>query len=228
MKTPAVLLLNVALVAMGLAAYHVLHSHPAPTEAPRSDTSDLEARLAAMEARVSDLQRAQADPAPLPADHGDRVDAMEERLQALESDVMQNRERASARSAEGADANSSERLAEEVDVGRFRKLAEKVRREDMAKKVSAHVKKVVAKLDLSLTEDQNDQVARAFQEFAPRRNELWAEAKARGAEMGEAVDWTSIIRETNEVVNREFSDILSEYIAPADAALVSEALHSKR
>ncbi len=59
-----------------------------------------------------------------------------------------------------------------------------------------------------------------------RRNQIWQEAKSRGAEQGSSVDWGVIISRTNEVIQREFADQISGFVSGNDAVLISERLNT--
>ncbi len=63
MKTPTILVLNVAFVVAGLAAYHALRSDDAPTETAPAGMADVELRLSAMETRLSAMEERASDPA---------------------------------------------------------------------------------------------------------------------------------------------------------------------
>ncbi|MHC5010503.1 MAG: hypothetical protein ACYTG6_06055 [Planctomycetota bacterium] len=229
MKFLPVLLLNVVTVAVAILAYDHLRSDVGRPGEEADDVAldpvAIERRLAALEAEQQPVLQGEGSEAVILR----RLDALERRLQLLGEAVG-----APGLSAGATDPGSShpedplfegvEDLAPE-EVERFRRLQEAARRQDRIQRNQVRVNQAIDGTGVPLTPDQRGQLLEAYVEFEPRRIQIWGEAKARGQEVAGEAGWDSIIRETNLLIQREFTDRISGFLHQADAERIAEALH---
>ncbi len=222
--------LPVAIAALGLAAYALTlgpyeadsDSEPAPRVSV--DLEDLGARVRALEEK----RRLESDAPDVLADLARRLGALERRVDTLPSEP----EVAAAppavaipgeTTAKAVDANEPR----SEDVERFQKLQDAAGRK---KRERHHRRRIAAALESSgivLGEKQTARLITAYGEFEARRNEIWSEAKQAGAAQGEAVDWPTVIADTQRVIVREFAESITPFIPAGDAEVISQALHAR-
>jgi len=228
-KLLPILLLNVVVAGAAVLIYDQVRAADVPeardVDLVGLDTSRLEARLAALEAREKPmLQATGADPRS-----SAKLSELERRLLALES-ARDSKPVAEDEDAPRATVPIAWAPGEEPspeDVMRFRKLQKASHQVIRRKRNAQRVNGVVKKLGLSLSERQQEQLVDAYVAFEPRRNEIWTEAKSGAAAEGGAANWEQIIADTNERLQREFSEQISDFLPRTDAETLGTALGSK-
>ena len=223
MKLLPVLLLSLVTSAAAVVVYDQIRGRSeapegaAPTES--DDWRELEARLAALEAREEPVLVGSGEE----ASSDERILELERRLAALETKAgiaTAGRPRDEA-TTDGDLFDKKDGVALE----RFRELRDAARREDRRQRVAKRIDKALADLPLSLTPRQREKLLEAYEAFGPRRDAIWTEAKTRGAEAGVDVDWSAIITATSGRIEREFAERIETFLPYADATQVSAALH---
>ena len=225
MKLLPALLLNLVVAGGAVLVYDQVRSPDAPTASGLEDgaeTSDLEARLAALES---------SKPVALRTDGAS--ESMLRRIEALESRLAELG-RAPTSSEPAADNEAPERRQpvasgdpSEDELERFRRLQKAARQQDRRDKQVQRIDNLLAKAGVRLSAKQRDRVIAAQEAFSPRFSAIWTEAKSNAGD-GRDVDWTTLIRETNQTIQREFSTQLGAFLPQADADAVSAALYPDR
>jgi len=224
-----VLVLIVAVVSLGLSVYALTVASttvaPVRSTAPRStaELEGLERRLAALE----ELRRLERDTPDALADLVRRLEVLERRIETRpdgpEPVTAQVTETVPGKSsAESADP--AEPRPEEVE--RFQKLQEAARRKSRQRHHHRRVAAVLAKSGLALDEKQTARLVEALGAFEPRRDAIWGEAKRAGAAQGDAVDWPTVIAETERRIVREFAETIAAFVPAGDAEVISRGLLS--
>jgi hypothetical protein len=226
----SLLVLGVALLALGVAGYALTQAPPAPAAVtgPDSDASvddalnRLENRLVALEAVVL-RRREELDPRIL-----EQLDDLDRRLKALADARGASAAGPAATIApekkDGGTAAAGEPDAEDVE--KFEKLRAAAARQEKLRRNQARVGKVLTQLRISLTDRQRDQLVEAWSGFEPRRMEIWGEAKRGGAAAGPSVDWGVIIADTNRTIEREFAERIAPFISGGDAERIAAGLNT--
>ena len=226
MNTLAQILLTLALVTGGLAAYHVLLDDG--DDAGSGEVASVGDRdLATLEARVAALENR----APLlrgPSDGGTRLLELEARVQSLEA---QPATRTAGRTGT-TDGGAAEVLPDpdapvsELDVERaltaaqkqaVRQLVDGAVRERMQGRFASRVTRTLEDLDIEVTEKQREQLDAAWTAHLDQVRE----AVRAGREAG----WTreDIAAEIPKL-NQKFTQSLAEFLPARDAEVISGAL----
>lgn len=227
MRFVPALLLNVVVAACAVVVYDQVRSTPpSPDVEGAASVDELAARVAALEAEK---------PVELRADGADA--SLRRRIEALEAQLVAWAKRKAVPSGETVGtrgvppsgetvATRGEPTAEEI--ARFRTLMNAARSEDRRAKQTARLEAALAKAGVSLSRMQKGRVLAAQEEFAPRFNEIWGESKSRAAQDGGDVDWATVIRDTNRVIQGEFARRVAAFLPTADAEAVASALYPDR
>jgi len=225
------IVLAVAVLALGVAAWALTEAQSAPPAAPGPDSNSsvydavngLETRMAALEAAVI-RERENHDPRVL-----EQLDDFDRRLKALaEAGGEKTLPPAAAVPPDekgGKAAAAGEPDDEEVE--RFRKLRAAAARKERLKYAYDRIDGALKGLQITLTDEQRTKLATALTDFEPRRNEIWGEAKRSGAAAGPDVDWGVIIQDTTRLIAREFTERISPFIPGGDAERISANLNSE-
>lgn len=232
MKLLPLLLVNLATVGVGIAAYDQLRGAEAPpsvvVEGARSESAALEPRIEALEAdRRPVLGGAGIDPRVL-----DRLDALEEKLHAQ---VATGGPQVPEQATDGnrpaqADPASKEGSPDEPspdEVRRWRRVRDAVRREESLRRNRARFDKALDELSVNLTPRQRAKIYAVHAAFEPRIGEIWEEAKERAQATlaaGGQVSRAEVIAETTAIIQQEFAETLTGIVHQADAEAVASAM----
>lgn len=228
MRLLPALLLNLVVAGGAVVIYDQVRGEPTTSGGgldASTDLDDLRARIARLESdRPVELRSDGAADATLR-----RLEALEARLKAFEEKPTRTAPAPSP--TDDADQpvarlEPGEPSTDEVE--RFRKLQKAARARDAQAKRTAYVKVALDKAGVRLSDTQRAKVVAAQAAFGERYNEIWSEAKSSSGAQGEDVDWTTIIRETNEVIQTEFASQVSSFLPQADAEAVAGALYPSR
>jgi hypothetical protein len=217
------LALAVAVVSLGVAVYAVTQPRTVPAVVPGPDASlevaldEFESRLSAVEAKVRE------EPLPTGTDP-----TVLDRLTSLERRLREVPEAGEVPTSSEEPKPTVEEEPDDAEVERFRKLREAVRKQEWMKGLRRRVDDVLNDLDLDLTEKRAKQLTEAWGEFQSRMQRIWEEAKQTGAAAGAAVDWKQIISDTTGRIERELTEIISEFLPAADAERIAGGLISGR
>lgn len=224
MRPIPVLLLNVALVGIGLFAYDQLRddapSSPVTFEGGAIDLAALERRIEALEARGPQRLRGAEPDADLLA----RLEALEDVSpphEPLESVAPPSPTDAPAREAD------AETMPSEAQIALWQKIREAVRRQESIARNRKRFDPALDRLGLHLTPRQRERIHEAYTAFEPRIHEIWEEAKAEAqatAAAGGTVDRQQIVMETTNQIQQAFAETLSGVVHDADAPLVAGAM----
>ena len=226
MKLLPILLINLVVTGGAILIYD--QTRPAPPAKPvvELETKDITALVDAVAAALE-----VDEPAELRGDGGQ--ESLLRRLLAIEARIAKL---GTAPAVVPDTADPAEEVATPVapmvegepsdeELEKFRRLQKAARERDWMAKRAARVDKVLAKAGLTLSGKQRDQLIRAERAFNDRFNEIWGEAKQSGAAQGDAADWSTIIRETNQTIQAEFTERINTFLPQADAEAVSAAMY---
>ena len=226
MKPLPLLLLN-ALVTTGIVvAYDQIRGDPVQAPQARqtsaAGSSDLEARVAALEA--SERPMLQAAPR---GDLDARLAALEARMDSDPSPVPADEPASEPlpvpQPRPGVTLESEEDMSPEA-VAKFKKIINQVKRDERAKRIRKRTDKALARVGLELDESTRNKLARAYADFDRRRDEVWTEVKQGVAEGAGDADWAVIISDTQARLAGEFSERITDIVPATDADDVARAL----
>jgi len=226
-STSLQILLTVALVAGGIAAYHVITDHGEPVAGPEvavlegRDLADLEDRLAVLEGRDPMLRGAN-DTRDLWA----YLKRLDERLTALEEHGPAAA-RAVPSETSPATVDDAGASASEVATGlpgfsdaqekAIRALVDGAVRERMAPRIEGRVNQTLDRLGIELTPEQRGKLDAAWLEHVEAVREVFRTAQERGADREQ-------VMEDVAAVNAKFTRSLAEFLPAGDAEAIGGAL----
>jgi hypothetical protein len=217
-------LLNVAVVLVAIVVYDQVRGRPPGRSKAPSSNERLSDAIEALDARVGMLES--GSPEGLPAAAAD--DRLLERIEDLERQLGMDAPGAAAlppvETVRSTASIGDEPTPEELE--EFQRLASAARRQERIKRIGRRVDAAAEEHRIVLTAAQRDKLIGAYEAFEPRRTEIWAETKAKGAEQGEAANWELLIRRTNEVIYREFAERISTFLSASDAELLATTLNT--
>lgn len=224
MKPLPLILLNALVTLCIVVAHGQIRGDPAtpPTadEASTTDSSSIEARLAALEVDQRPMLETTG-----PTNFAQRLKALEARLNddTAPADLGGKEPREVPRPRPGMIIEREDQVSPE-SVAEFKKIIHQVKREERTKKIRKRTDKALASLLIDLDESTRQKLAEAYGDFEPRRNEVWAEVKQEVADGAGDADWARVIADTQSRLAGEFRERIVNFVPAGDADDVATQL----
>lgn len=226
MKWIPALLLNVVVAGGAILVYDQLRA-PVPATTASDETSvdtptDLEARLAALEAKGRPLLEARGAGAAVE----DRLARLEQEMQALAERLGETPAIAPGKTP-GSAPTKTFGVPTKEEIEHYRKIRDAANFDRVLKRSETRVDAVTKAREIRLSDQQREAVIEAHARFQARESDIWREAKQSGRAQGEP-DWATIIPETDARVRREMRERLEQVVDAGTAEALATGLYPTR